>query len=253
MRMERVRNRREDSVPSTRGILANSALFRMADERQLDRLTAAAEPLRVPAHVCLVAQGQAPCGLFLIAYGQVKVGFEREDGHEKTLAILGQDKCFGLAEMLIDRPHQACVKSMADSMVLRLDAAEVLSVARENFGFAQALMMRVACQMYALTGDIESYSLQTARQRLARYLLRQSQYQAGQDLVLVASKTVVASRLSLTPETLSRLLHEFAAEGMISVAGRCIGILDPARVSELSAACGQEPHRSLAGRIHGGQ
>lgn len=233
MRMERARCQREDSVQNIKGILANTSLFRMLDERQLDRLTEAAQPLRTAANNCLVEQGDPPHGLFVIVYGQVKIGFERKDGNEKTLAILGQNRCFGLVEMLTERPHLAFVKTTADSMLLRVDAATVISLARENFGFAHELMQRVSRQMYALTRDIESYSLQTARQRLANYLLRQSHYQAGQLVELIASKTLVASRLSLTPETLSRLLHEFSSEGMISVTGRRIRILDEERIVAL--------------------
>lgn len=233
MRMERARSQREDSVQNIKGILANTPLFRMLDERQLDKLTAVAEPLRTTSNVCLIEQGDAPHGLFIIVYGQVKVGFERKDGNEKTLAILGQNKCFGLVEMLTEQPHLAFVKTTTDSMLLHLDAGMVMTIARENFGFAHELMLRVSRQMYALTRDIEGYSLQTARQRLANYLLRQSQFQAGQMVELIASKTLIASRLSLTPETLSRLLHEFSSEGMISVTGRRIRILDQERILSL--------------------
>ncbi|GIZ52703.1 Crp/Fnr family transcriptional regulator [Noviherbaspirillum aridicola] len=234
--MERARSQREDSVHNIKGILANTSLFRMLDERQLEKLTAVAQPLRTASNACLIGQGDAPHGLFVVVYGQVKVGFERKDGNEKTLAILGQNRCFGLVEMLIDQPHLAFVKTTTDSMLLHVDAATVMSLARENFSFAHELMLRVSRQMYALTRDIESYSLQTARQRLANYLLRQGRYQAGQLVELIASKTLIASRLSLTPETLSRLLHEFSAEGMISVTGRRIRILDQDRIVALVGA-----------------
>lgn len=236
MRMDRARSHREDSAQNIKGILANTSLFRMLDERQLERLTSAAQPIRTTSNVSLVEQGDAPRGLFVVVYGQVKVGFERKDGNEKTLAILGQNRCFGLVEMLIEQPHLAFVKTTTDSMLLQLDPASVMAVARENFGFAQELMLRVSRQMYALTRDIESYSLQTARQRLANYLLRQGRYQAGEVIELIASKTLVASRLSLTPETLSRLLHEFSSEGMISVTGRRIRILDQERMLSLVGA-----------------
>ncbi len=214
-------------------ILANTSLFRALDERQLDELATAAQPIRATTNTSVVNQGDAPKGVYVVVYGQVKIGFDRKDGSEKTLAILGQNKCFGLGEMLLDRAHLAFVKTTADSMIVHTAREKVMEIAQDNFDFAQELMVCVGRQLYTLTRDIESYSLQTARQRLAGYLLRQAQYQQGDCIELVASKTLVASRLSLTPETLSRLLHDFSSDGLMVVKGRRIKILDYERLGAL--------------------
>jgi CRP-like cAMP-binding protein len=108
----------------------------------------------------------------------------------------------------------------------------MLRIAKENFGFAREMMTCVSRQFYGLVQDIESYSL-PARQRLAIYLLRQRQNNAADDIKLVANKALIASRLSLTPETLSRLLHDFSDEGLIEVAGRHIKILDEKKMAAL--------------------
>jgi CRP-like cAMP-binding protein len=231
MKIERARSPREDTMQNLKRILANTSLFRMLDERQLDEITCSTQPIRASTNTCVVNQGDAPKGVYVVVYGQVKVGFDRKDGSEKTLAILGQNKCFGLGEMLLDRAHLAFVKTTTDSMLLHTSREKVLDVARDNFDFAQELMVCVGRQLYTLTRDIESYALQTAKQRLAGYLLRQSQYQGDECVELIASKTLVASRLSLTPETLSRLLHDFSSEGVISVTGRRIKILDFEKLS----------------------
>lgn len=217
-------------------ILANTSLFRMLDERQLEEVTSATQPIRATTNTCVINQGDAPKGVYVVVYGQVKIGFDRKDGSEKTLAILGQNKCFGLGEMLLDRAHLAFVKTTTDSMLVHTTREKILEVAKDNFTFAQELMVCVGRQLYTLTRDIESYSLQTAKQRLAGYLLRQSQYQAGDTVELIASKTLVASRLSLTPETLSRLLHDFSSEGLITVMGRRIKILDYEKLGALLSA-----------------
>ncbi len=236
MRLERARSPRDDTMQNLKRILANTSLFRMLDEHQLDDITSVTQPIRASTNTCVVNQGDAPKGVYIVVYGQVKIGFDRKDGSEKTLAILGQNKCFGLGEMLLDRAHLAFVKTTTDSMLLHTSREKVLEVAKENFGFAQELMVCVGRQLYTLVRDIESYSLQTAKQRLAGYLLRQSQYQVGDCVELVASKTLIASRLSLTPETLSRLLHDFTSDGLIAVTGRRIKILDYERMGALLAS-----------------
>ena len=210
--------------------LANAWLFKMLGEKQLEQIVAHTCNMPVSQNMCVVNQGDAPEGTFWIVSGQVKIVFCAKKGAEKTLEILGHSTCFGLGEMLLERPHLAFAKTTTDSVLLHIDRDAMLQVAKVNFGFARELMTCVGRQFYGLVRDIESYS-QTAKQRLAGYLLRQSQREASNDIELVANKSLIASRLSLTPETLSRLFHDLAQEGLISICGRRIKILDVEKMS----------------------
>ena len=72
-----------------------------------------------------------------------------------------------------------------------------------------------------------------ASERLAAYL--ESLAEPGPAPLraqLPAAKTVIAARLGITKETLSRLLRAFIEQGLIRVAKRDITILDPGRLSE---------------------
>ena len=52
---------------------------------------------------------------------------------------------------------------------------------------------------------------------------------------LPVSKTVVAARLGLKKETLSRLFRQFADDGLIEVSRRDITILDRGRLTETAS------------------
>jgi CRP-like cAMP-binding protein len=52
------------------------------------------------------------------------------------------------------------------------------------------------------------------------------------DISLPTSKQVIASRLNLTPETLSRIFHDLATNGLIAVSGKQITINDVKRLRE---------------------
>lgn len=210
--------------------LADARLFRMLDEPQLDQIVAHTRSMTVSQNMCVVNEGDAPEGTYWIVYGQVKIFFHTKKGSEKTLEILGQGTCFGLSEMLLERPHLAFVKTTVDSLLLHIGRDAMLQVAKENFGFARELMTCVGRQFYGLVRDIESYS-QSAMQRLTGYLLRQSRREASDYIELVANKALIASRLSLTPETLSRLFHHLVQEGVISISGCRIRILDVEKMS----------------------
>ena len=49
---------------------------------------------------------------------------------------------------------------------------------------------------------------------------------------LAAPKQVIAARLSITPETLSRILRTMAEHGIISMHGRSVGVHDVQRLRE---------------------
>ena len=52
---------------------------------------------------------------------------------------------------------------------------------------------------------------------------------------LPVSKATVASRLSLTPEYFSKVLHELEAEGLITIDKRDISIIDVQRLAHYGA------------------
>jgi CRP/FNR family transcriptional regulator, dissimilatory nitrate respiration regulator len=219
-----------DSTHNLKDILANTWLFRMLDEQQLDKIVFHTCAMSLSQNMCVVNQGDASAGTYWIVSGQVKIVLHTKKDCEKTLEILGHNMCFGLGEMLLEQPHLAFVKTTTSSILLHIERDAMLQVAKINFGFARELMTCMGRQFYGLVRDIESYS-QTAKQRLAIYLIRQSQREASDDIELVANKSLIASRLSLTPETLSRLFHDFAQDGMISISGRRIRLLNAEKMA----------------------
>lgn len=101
--------------------------------------------------------------------------------------------------------------------------------------FAHRMIAGLSLRLHRLISDVEAYSLRSATQRLIGYLLRsdhEHEETPGQTLVtLPASKSVIASRLSITPERFSRVLHELTEARLIEVAGRSVTILDMEKLS----------------------
>ena len=85
-------------------------------------------------------------------------------------------------------------------------------------------------RMHGLICDVEAYSLRSGTQRVIGYLLEGNAREGGDQCNLQVSKTVIASRLNLTPEHFSRILHDLSENGMISVSGRNVRILDIERL-----------------------
>jgi CRP/FNR family transcriptional regulator, dissimilatory nitrate respiration regulator len=82
--------------------------------------------------------------------------------------------------------------------------------------------------------DVESYSMRSSAQRVIGYLLQNCRTTARTALTIAlpTSKLVIASRLNLTPETLSRVFAELSRLGLIAVHGRSIDIPKLQRLRE---------------------
>jgi CRP/FNR family transcriptional regulator, dissimilatory nitrate respiration regulator len=81
---------------------------------------------------------------------------------------------------------------------------------------------------------VESYTLRSSTQRLIGYLLQRAPDDDDAndpvEINLPTPKHVLASRLNLTPETFSRILHELSNSGLIEVHGRNITVPDLRRL-----------------------
>jgi CRP-like cAMP-binding protein len=98
------------------------------------------------------------------------------------------------------------------------------------------MLAGISRRLHGLVHDVEAYALHSGMQRVIGYLLRE---QVVEDCVLQepvtvslpVSKATIASRLSLTPEYFSRVLHELEGAGLIEIDRREIRILDVQRLS----------------------
>jgi len=100
--------------------------------------------------------------------------------------------------------------------------------------FARKMLAGLSRRLHGLISDVEAYSLQSGTQRVIGFLLRQDEQRSEANepyvVTLPTSKANVASRLNLTPEHFSRILHDLVASGLIVVDGRDVRIVDVPRL-----------------------
>jgi CRP-like cAMP-binding protein len=106
-------------------------------------------------------------------------------------------------------------------------------------GFSMRMLGLISRRVHGLVRDVEDYTLCNGAQRVIGYLLRDvpepSCCHRSVTVSLAVSKATVASRLSLTPEYFSRVLHELEAQGLIEVERRQIRIPDASRLAACQA------------------
>ncbi len=187
----------------------------------------------MPTGSILFRKGDSCAGFHVVVYGQVKLAFGASDGSEKVVEILGPGQSFGEAVMFLDKPNVVFAETLTDSLLLHVGKAVILQELEHSPDFARRMLAGLAHRLHRIVGDLEGYSLKSGTQRVIGYLLRDvAGGQTGRtaELMLPATKSVIASRLSITREHFSRILHELSDAGLIKVSGRNIRFLDLERL-----------------------
>jgi CRP-like cAMP-binding protein len=130
----------------------------------------------------------------------------------------------------LEKPYIVSAQALADSLLLHVSKQAVFDELERDPKFARKMLAGLSRRLHGLISDLEAYSLRSGTQRVIGYLLREEASEEGcaapRPVTLPASKAIIASRLNLTPEHFSRILHELAEEGLIEVSGREIRMRD---------------------------
>ncbi len=232
------------SASSAESFIANLPLFKELSEEQRSRIAARTRQLRLARGEALFRRGDPAAGAYIVAYGQVKLSFVSPTGIEKVIEILNQGQSFGEAVMFLDVPHVVTAQALTDSLLLLVPKEAVFEGIERDPGFARRLLAGLSRRLHQLVADVESYSTRSGTERLIGFLLRDCGLEpprdgcsaalpAGSvDIELPVAKGIIASRLNLTQEHLSRILHDLSALGLIEVRGRRIRIIDVERLSK---------------------
>jgi len=212
-------------------LLGRIALFSALEEKELERIAHGVHERHLKRGEILFQKGDPSTGFYYLLEGQVKLVLLAPDGHEKVVELVQQGMTFGEAVMFIDRPYPAYAEALRASRLLFVPKGALFEALHSSPEFAMRLLAGLSQRLHSLIREIEEVTTQNALQRVIGYLLGELDDHGSPNITLPASKAIIASRLNLTPETFSRVLHTLQEQQLVSVEGRTITLLDPVRMS----------------------
>ncbi len=233
-------------------------LFQELTSEELQRLAEGSRIRRLGRGDNIFRVGE-PCNEFHVAVmGQVKLFAISPSGQEKVIELVGPGNSFAEALMFTDKPYIINAQALTDTLLLSVGKEAVTQEIERDPRFAMRMLAGISRRLHGLVHDVQAYSLHSGMQRVIGYLLRDlSDDMAGDGssamvgagagceascrdschlrrevrVSLPVSKATIASRLSLTPEYFSRVLHELESEGLIHIDKREIHIPDAGRLA----------------------
>jgi len=209
-------------------LLTHVPLFNGLEPPEIARIARGTREINAARGDILFNKGDVSTGFHLIVDGQVKLAFTSSQGGEKVVDIVGQGQTFGEAVMFMEKPYMVYAQTLVDSRLLHISKNVILGELENDPKLGRKMIAGLSIRLHHLITDVESYSLHSARQRIIGYLLRDNLDKNGTSITvtLPTSKGIIASRLNLTQEHFSRILHELSEIGLIVVEGRKIAIPD---------------------------
>ncbi len=208
-------------------VVSNLPLFNGLGLEELDRIRLELEQLDVPRGTMLYRPGDCCSGIHIVVSGHVKVALGTADGAEKVVDLAGPGHTLGETAVFLDRPHKTSAETVSDSRLLHIAKDKVFAAVHNHPEFAQRIIAGLSHRLDRFISDLEGLTLHSGTERVVAYLLSRLDGGAARRQVAVtlpASKGVIASRLNLTQEHFSRILHDLTAIDLIRVDGRYITI-----------------------------
>lgn len=204
---------------------------------QQARMRASAERRELAAGESLFFMGDEARRFYVVESGQLKLYRVSPSGQEKIVELLHPPKTFAEAVMFMpERRYPVNCEALTDAAVIGLSIREFLAILEESHESVMRLLGVLSMKLRTRLADIDALSLQNATLRVVSYLLQLAPADADERaaVALPFSKKNVAARLSLQPETLSRVFARLRDQGLVEIDGPTVHISDLAALRELA-------------------
>lgn len=187
----------------------------------------------------LFREGETPKCVFVICSGRIKLSVSSRDGKTAILRIAGPGEILGLSAAMSGIPHETSAKAVE---VCRVKAVRVNDFIRFLQKYPEAFAEATSCLLrdyrLVLTNVCRLALPNTVAGRLASLLLewldsRPSTYGSRRRFIVALTQEEIASMTNTSRETISRVLHQFQVEKLISIKGASMTILQPEALEQL--------------------
>lgn len=210
-------------------LLQHIPLFEALNEEQMADILKSSRQISLPAKKCLFEKNTPASHFYLLLSGQVKLFSLSAEGDEKVIEIINPSQTFAEAIMFMPmHVYPVSAEAIKNSELYSFDMKQFREILENSKETCFRLLGTMGRQLHGKINDINNLTLHNATYRLVIYLLEQlpEGALALSSIHLGATKSIIASRLSIKPETFSRILLRMSKQGLIEVHGNDITLID---------------------------
>lgn len=200
-------------------------LFAGLGEAEFAALAAHMTPRRLEKGEVLFHRGDPAESFYFVNTGYIELSLISPTGEKKILEVIGASRTFAEAVTFMSgHKYPVTAEALGDTEICQIANKAYVDLLHANPPASLRLLSDVCRQLHARVREIENLTIQNARSRLASYLLDHIVDSQDDEATvrLDMPRHVIASRLSIKPETLSRLLRSMVDDGILTIEDRVI-------------------------------
>jgi len=187
--------------------VCSSPMFGEVDGDVRARLFGHHRAISYAPHQLIFSQGDEADGFYLVLEGWVKLYRSTPSGGEAIVGVFTRGESFAEAVFFLGGAYPASAEAASHLRLLKIDSARFNEAVEAGPGLGATLLGSVVQHTERLFGEIASLKLLSTPRRLADFLIRLTPTAEGPaTIVLPYEKSLLAGRLGMTPESLSRAL-----------------------------------------------
>jgi len=163
----------------------------------------------------LFQQGEPATGFFLVLDGWVKLYRLTAEGIEVVVGVFKRGETFAEAAIFLGGRYPVSAEVVTPSRLLRVEGEVLRRRIHEQPDLALSMLASASYHLKTLVEQIEKIKILSATQRIADFLIGLSGSRQGPATIeLPYEKALIANRLGMKPESLSRALAKLRPLGI---------------------------------------
>ena len=204
-------------------ILRSTFLFDGLDESILHQIIGNQQPREYAKGKIVFQQGDEADHFYVILGGWVKLYRQMPSGDQAVVHIFTVGESFAEAAMFNDHRYPATAEVVADARLLAINSNLFTRVLRENPETAIHMLTSISGHMKRLISEIEQIKGRNSVERVAHFVFKMCPGNTVSAAVnLPYEKNLIASRLGIKPESLSRIFNKLRGHGVNCVKNQII-------------------------------
>ncbi|MBV0891448.1 Crp/Fnr family transcriptional regulator [Paracoccus sp. Z118] len=196
-------------------IAREAALLSGLPPEMQQRILSGAQIARFTSGATVFVQGDEAAAVYIVADGWVKLYRVAPSGAEAVVSVMTRGRSFGEAVALRGAPYPVSAEAITDAVLVRIDGARLRQQMHENPALATAILAGTFVHLQSLVAQVEQLKARSGVQRVAEFLADLALCREGACEVLMPyNKALIAGRLGMKPESLSRAFNRLRSYGV---------------------------------------
>jgi len=204
------------SHPERLAFLRSSPLFSGLSEEVLRGLEEESRLLTFSQGQMIFSQSDKAERFYIVVEGWVKVFRITQQGREVVIGVFTRRQNFAEIAALAGESYPANAAAVTKAVLLGIPVSWIKTQITKEPQTALTMLASISRQVHGLVDQIETLKGLSATERVVEFLVAQSSVDEGMSAVhLPHEKSLIASRLGMKAESLSRVFHRLRDHGVI--------------------------------------